>query len=263
MVRRHMPTSRQSHDVFALDFDGVLCDSAAETGVTAWRAGGQIWPQWQGPEPPSKYLSRFIELRPVIETGYEAILLMRLIYAGADDDTLGLEFRELCSRVLEEMDYSPAELVHLFAQARDAWIDSDRDDWLSRHRFYPEVIEAFATKVETDPVFILTTKHERFVRELLHSLGIRMPPGHIYGLDALKSKQDVLEQLSQRSEFHNARLHFVEDRLATLIRVAQMSRLRHILLYLADWGYNTARDREKARAVPRITIWSSDRFLDV
>ena len=137
------------------------------------------------------------------------------------------------------------------------------DDWLSRHSFYPGVIETFATRVETDPVFILTTKQERFVATLLHARGIRLPAGHIFGLDAGKSKEDVLEQLSRHPQFQGARFHFVEDRLQTLIRIAGRSSLRDVLLYLADWGYNTPRDREKAGSIPRITIWNSDTFLDV
>jgi phosphoglycolate phosphatase-like HAD superfamily hydrolase len=252
-----------SLDVFVVDFDGVLCDSAAEMAVTAWHAGTQIWSAWQGPEPPSEYLSRFLNLRPVVETGYQATVLMRLIYTGVDDETIELQFPELCTRLLEETEYSTAELVRLFAQARDTWIDSDLDDWLSRHSFYPGVVETFATRVENDPVFILTTKQERFVRTLIHSRGIRLPAGHIFGLDAGKSKEDVLEQLSRRPEFNGGRFHFVEDRLQTLIRVAGRKSLKHVLLYLADWGYNTSRDREKAESIPRITIWDSGSFLDV
>jgi phosphoglycolate phosphatase-like HAD superfamily hydrolase len=252
-----------SFDIFALDFDGVLCDSAAEMAVTAWRAGAQVWPAWDEPGPPSEYLSRFLNLRPVVETGYQAIFLMRLIDTGVDDKTIALQFPELCTRLLEEKEYSPAKLVRLFGQARDTWIDSDLDDWLSRHTFYPGVIEIFATKVETDPVFILTTKEERFVRTLLQSRGIRLPADHIFGLDTSKSKEDVLEQLSRRSEFDGGRFHFVEDRLQTLIRVAGRSSLRHVLLYLAAWGYNTPRDRERAASIPRITIWDSGSFLDV
>ncbi|NVM23297.1 MAG: HAD family hydrolase [Desulfobacterales bacterium] len=252
-----------SHDVFAVDFDGVLCDSAAETGVTAWRAGGQVWPAWHGPEPPSEYLRRFINLRPVVETGYQAVLLMRLIYTGVEDETIELQFPELCTSLLDESEYSAADLVRLFSQARDTWIDRDLDDWLDRHRFYVGVVETFAARVESDPVFILTTKQERSVRILLHSRGIHLPADRIFGLDAGKSKENVLEQLSRRPEFDGNRFHFVEDRLQTLIRIAGRSSLRDVLLYLVDWGYNTPRDREKAKLIPRITIWDSCAFLDV
>lgn len=263
MACEQTQTRGQPYDVFAVDFDGVLCDTAAETSVSAWRAGSQVWPEWQGPEPPSEYLSRFLNLRPVLETGYQAILLMRLIHTGTDDEAIALQFPELCTRLLKEMECSSAELVRLFGQARDTWIDCDLDDWLSRHRFYPGIIETFAARVETDPVFILTTKQERFVRTLLHSRGIDLPADNIFGLDAGKPKEDVLEYLSGRPEFDVTRFHFVEDRLQTLIRVAGRKSLRHVLLYLVDWGYNTPGHRKKACGLPRITIWNSDSFLDV
>lgn len=258
-----MQTRRQPYDVFAVDFDGVLCDTAAEMGVSAWHAGCQVWPAWEGPEPPSEYLNRFLNLRPLLETGYQAILLMRLIHLGVDDETIRLQFPELITRLLEETGSSTVEFVRLFGQARDTWIARDLDDWLSRHRFYPGIIERFATRVETDPVFILTTKQERFASTLLNSRGIHLPADHIFGLDAGKPKEDVLDQLSRRPDFDGARFHFVEDRLQTLIRVASKSSLRHVLLYLADWGYNTPGDREKASRSPRITIWSSGSFLRV
>ena len=250
-------------DIFAVDFDGVLCDSAAEMAVSAWRAGAQIWSAWDEPEPPSEYLNRFLRLRPVIETGYQAILLMRLIDTDVDDKTIELQFPELCTRLLEETKHATVKLVRLFAQARDTWIDRDLDDWLSRHTFYPRVIEIFAVKVETDPVFILTTKEQRFVKTLLDSRGVCLPADHIFGLDTGPSKEDILTHLLQRPEFDGGRFHFVEDRLQTLIRVAGSRRLKHVLLYLAAWGYNTPRDRERAATIPRITIWDSSNFLNV
>ncbi len=202
-------------------------------------------------------------MRPLLETGHQAILLMRLICTGVDDEAIELKFHELCNHFLKKTGFSSAELARFFGDARDAWIDRDVNDWLSRHNFYPGIVETFAARVQTDPVFILTTKQKRFVKILLHSREIPLPDDHIFGLDDGKSKEDLLEQLSRRPEFENARFHFVEDRLQTLMRVAKKSSLEHILLYLADWGYNTRQDRKKARSNPRITIWNSKSFMHV
>jgi hypothetical protein len=241
----------------------VLCDSAGETGVTAWRAGGRIWPEWEGPEPPQKSLIQFLRMRPLLETGHQAIFLMRLICTGADEGTIELRFHELCERLHEKTGYSTAKLARLFADTRDAWIDLDEKDWLSRHNFYPEIVETFAARVQNDPVFILTTKQKRFVKILLRFREIPLPDDHIFGLDDGKSKEDLLEQLTRRTEFGCARFHFAEDRLETLMRVAKRDSLKHILLYLADWGYNTRQDRAKVRSNPRITIWDSKSFMNV
>ena len=29
--------------IYALDFDGVICDSAVETAITGWKAASSIW----------------------------------------------------------------------------------------------------------------------------------------------------------------------------------------------------------------------------
>lgn len=253
----------QPNNVFAVDFDGVLCNSAAETAVTAWRAGSCIWTAWQGLEPPALYLSRFLKLRPVVETGYESILLMRLIDTGVDDEAVELRFSELCVTLLKEIQHPKTDLISLFDQTRTSWINRDLDGWLNRHSFYPEIAEIFAARAERDPVFILTTKQECFVSLLLKSCGIRIFDDHIFGLSRGKSKEDVLDDLSRRPQFAGARFHFVEDKLQTLIRVTTRASLNHVFLYLADWGYNTPQEREKARSIPRITIWDRGSFMNV
>ena len=249
-------------DVFALDFDGVLCDSAAENAVAAWRAGAYLWSQCQGVEPPADYQRRFIKLRPLIETGYQTILLLGLIVKGLSDQTIAERFPELCQSLLQEIGHSRAQLAQWFGQVRDEWIARDLGDWLGRHRCYP-VIETFAEKFKTEPMFILTTKQERFAKALLNGRGIAFPENRIFGLDTGKKKEDILEQLLKHPEYQNATWHFVEDRLATLLRVAQRDSLKPVRLYLADWGYNTALDRENARRHPAITVWSPERFLAV
>ncbi len=261
--RRKTDNGERLRNVFVVDFDGVLCDSAAESGVTAWRAGSRVWPAWQGLEPPSDYLSRFVSLRPVIEMGYQAVLLMRLIHIGLDDETIEGQFHELCARLIEETGCSKAEVILKFGQARNAWIEDDPNDWLGRHSFYPRVIETFAARVKTDPVFISTTKQERFVEILLHSRGIHLPAGRIFGLEAGRSKEDVLDHLLRHPQFDGARFHFVEDRLRTLIRMTERGSLAQVLFYLADWGYNTPKDRDTARSLPRITLLSPADFLAV
>jgi len=250
-------------NVFALDFDGVLCDSAAETAVTAWRAGRAIWPDWRGLEPPADAAKSFIGLRPLLETGYQAILLMGLIQRGLADEIIVSRFTELSASLLEETGYSRAECAWLVGQTRDQWLAQDEADWLSRHRFFPHAIATFGRKIKTDPLFIITTKAERFVITLLGARGIRFPPERIFGLDRSLPKEAILEQLLQDPAWQDACFHFVEDRLKTLLRILAIPALQPVHLYLADWGYNTSHDRETARRTPGVTVWSPEAFLAV
>ena len=49
-------------------------------------------------------------------------------------------------------------------------------------------------------------------------------------------------------------IHFVEDRLDTLLGVAECWELQAVRLYLVDWGYNTSAQRREAGQHPRIRV---------
>ncbi|KAJ9513582.1 hypothetical protein QJQ45_006111 [Haematococcus lacustris] len=55
-------------------------------------------------------------------------------------------------------------------------------------------------------------------------------------------------------------VHFVDDRLDTLVAIARRSQLSHVRLYLADWGYNTQEERRAAAENPRISVISLQHF---
>lgn len=249
-------------DLFALDFDGVLCDSAAEGAVTAWRAGQKIWPEWQGAEPPAACAERFVRLRPALETGYQMPLLMKLVVARISDAEVLARFVPLCEELMSAHGLTRKQLVDLFGEARDEWIARDTAGWLNHHRFYPGVIERLREALVSHRVYILTTKQERFTRQLLEAQGVQIPPERIWGLERNLAKGKLLERLLAEPSLAARRIHFVEDRVETLFEVAKNPRLTGVRLYLVDWGYNTPAQREAARRHPRITLWTIDRFLE-
>ena len=250
-------------NVFALDFDGVLCDSAAETAVSAWRAGRGLWPEWQGDEPAAEDLERFCRLRCVIETGYQTVPLMWLIRQGLTDTEILANFEGLCDGVLKRVGKSRAEMVSAFGTTRDEWIATDAADWLARHRFYPGTAAAVREALARDQVFILTTKQKRFTMALLAAHNVPLGSDRVFGLEDGRPKARVLADLLRRPELEGGVWHFVEDRLGTLLRVLAEPVLDGVRLYLAAWGYNTAAERARAAHQPRIGLWRLDEFLRV
>mmetsp|Transcript_5497 Transcript_5497/g.9798 ORF Transcript_5497/g.9798 Transcript_5497/m.9798 type:complete len:110 (-) Transcript_5497:160-489(-) len=70
--------------LFALDFDGVVCDSCDELYQTAYLAAKDIWPgtftpanRWQAM--PDWLVESTRRVRPVLETGWEGILMVRVL----------------------------------------------------------------------------------------------------------------------------------------------------------------------------------------
>lgn len=60
----------QQPPIYALDFDGVICDSAVETAITGWKAATFVWPDMANTVPEEKHIEKFRELRPQLENRF-------------------------------------------------------------------------------------------------------------------------------------------------------------------------------------------------
>jgi phosphoglycolate phosphatase-like HAD superfamily hydrolase len=247
-------------EVFCFDFDGVICDSAPETALTAWNGCQEIWPDQTGAWS-AALQERFCRLRPVLHTGFEAIPLMRLILDGArDDDSILRDFPALRDRLIAREGITQERLLAVFGAVRDRMIAEDEGQWLRWNRFYAGIAQLLQRAATRHPTFIITTKQERFVLLLCEHEGIELPAEHVFGLERKLTKPQLLGRLQEAPEHAGASFHFIEDRLETLKDVIADRALDQVRLYLADWGYNTPAQREEACALPRITIVSREGF---
>lgn len=243
----HSSFSEKATHVIALDFDGIICDSANETVASGWRAGKSIWQnEWRREEPSPEVVRRFRSLRPFMHTGYEAIAMTRMAYEGVEGEELDQEkFDDILNRTIDATGLSREELIHIFAAARDKWIKQEPEVWLRRNIFYEGAGEMLTKLAEDHPLFIVTTKQRRFAEKLLAENCPEARIRAVYGLRDMNSKEEVLDKLMCTTEFAAAAFHFVEDRLRTLARVRQTIKSARLRLYLAAWGYNTVEDRRK------------------
>lgn len=236
---------------FALDFDGVLCDSAAETAASAWKCAWELWPQLlKTQQIPEEMIDEFLWVRPYLEVGWQSVLMLRMLLENQPMAAFQTELAEHCQRLLKASGFDAQTMIWKFAQSRDRWIREDQQGWLSSHRFYPGSIAALQQAMERHEVRILTTKQERFARLLLSGQGIVFPENKIWGLEAKRSKEDLLEDFIRNGA---GDIHFVEDRLETLLRVAARPQLAPVRLYYALWGYGTEAEIQHARSNPAIT----------
>jgi phosphoglycolate phosphatase-like HAD superfamily hydrolase len=241
-----------SHKIYAFDFDGVICDSAIETGTAGWLVARKLWTDM--PETlPAGLMSQFRAVRPVMETGYEATLIMRLLFEGMPAETLRQAFHHQIEALLIRDALNVDELKEIFGTTRDEWIADDFSSWIEMNPLFDGIADKLK-QIDTDNSFIVTTKQERFVDHILSANDIQFPLDRIYGLDRNLSKQQILTDLSL--ERPDDEILFIEDRLPTLINVITDDRLDQVKLFLADWGYNTAEDRDSAANIKRIKIIS-------
>lgn len=247
--------------IYALDFDGVICDSAVETGLTGWKAGSKIWQDMIG-SAPAALIDQFRQVRPVIETGYEAILAMRLLHQGDTVDDIYSQFASKAALLMTSAGVSVDDLKQLFGATRDQWIAADLADWIAMNPLYPGVAEKLielSRNAHHQPWFIVTTKQERFVQQILAANAINIEESAIFGLDRNMNKMAVLAALQNKHPEHT--IYFIEDRLPTLINAAKTPQLDRVKLVFAMWGYNTDEDKRAALAHP-FTLQELNNFLE-
>lgn len=260
-VEAGTPTS-----IWAFDFDGVLCDSARETGMAGWKACESLFKDTATPEAVTALLEQFVQVRPVLETGWEAVLMVHLLHAGTSVEELLTTFQsDMKASTLTAVEMTEADVKAAFKEARTAWIAADIEGWLSMHTFYAEAVKAVqglvaaaAAAPDSVKVYIITTKGKEFALQLLKAASIAIPEDRVFGLGSgrkgvVLGKIMVGEQSWGQHAPGQARCVFMEDRLDTLFEVKRqrdMIASEKLGLLLADWGYNTQAQREKAAAEP-------------
>lgn len=263
--------------LYALDFDGILCDSCGESSVSALKAAKVRWPDVFSnidDDTESWILETMHLVRPVVETGYENLLLVRLLLesriTGSRITSIadGLSVEKILEQwpsikpvIMKDWGEDNRDaLIELFGKVRDDWIAHDLQGWICANRFYPGVPDAL--KFATSKIYIVTTKQARFAQTLLKELaGVDLPSSFIYGLGS-GPKVEVLKKLQSQPEHQDLILHFVEDRLATLQNVIKEPLLDKWNLYLGTWGYNTVSEREAAVSNSRINVLDLPEFCE-
>ncbi len=230
--------------IYALDFDGVICDSAIETGIAGWKAATRIWDDMPTTLPESDLIDKFRLVRPVIETGFESIAAIRLLFTGSSAESLLTEFQEKQQQLMQQYELDQNYFKQVFGSIRDQWIADSPDEWIQMNPLFPGVAEKLNRLVVRNNWYIVTTKQERFVAEILKANGIELPGERIFGLDRNMSKAEVLLVLQHNHP--GQPIHFVEDRLPALLQIVQNDKLQSIKLFFADWGYNTRKDKIEA-----------------
>lgn len=251
------PHTDTNSAIYALDFDGVICDSAIETAMTGWKVAQSIWSDMETPQAPAELIHAFREVRPVLETGYEAILIMRLLHQGITTNAVCENYDSLLQKTLSSAEITPQQLKKWFGETRDRWIANDEADWLQNNPLFAGIADKLTTLAGQD-WYIITTKQERFVQKILEGSGIHLAPDAIFGMDRQLSKQQVLQHLL--SKHPESVMVFIEDRLPTLLGIQDNPALASVHLQLVDWGYNTQKDRSEAQ-LKQLNIVSLEQFL--
>lgn len=250
----------QIPDLLALDFDGVICNGLVEYFRTTCRTYCKIWDE-DSQHPIQDVAQSFYALRPVIETGWEMPVLLRAIITGIPESKIWQYWSEISQQIVAQEKLDVRDVAAKLDGVRDEWIQKDLAGWLQLHEFYPGVVAKLRSLLtQSSPqLYIITTKEGRFVKQLLQQQGIELSPEAIIGKEAKKPKYKTIHNLLALWG-EDTNIWFVEDRLPALQLVEKQPDLGQVKLYLANWGYNTHRDRDIATHDPRIGLLSLQQF---
>ncbi len=244
-------------ELLALDFDGVISDSAPEAFVVAVRT----------------YLalrgdSRLaVECEPLLRRGVPDL-------ASIDGDALYCAFVDLIplgnraedyAVVLTALDERRAirdqaaydafrggldaawlrEFHRLFYRVRADLARSDPTRWFALMRPYPEVLAVLRRHRSGVTLAVATAKDRRSVGDLLRHYGIDdlFEPDLILDKETGASKRSHLGRLKERTGAPFSQITFLDDKVSHLDDVTRLG----VRCGLAAWGYNGAREIAHAR----------------
>lgn len=236
-----------------LDFDGVLMDSVAEVAVSAYNACTRRLVTGVA-ELPGGLLDTFKGCRHFMRKPAEAIPLMSWCLSRTSTSAGGDLDRETFERLCRSSPL-PAETrrQRLFA-ARQDLTRKKPEAFLALNRPFQPLWDYLAKRGGAPPV-LLTTKNREAVLTLCQHFGLAVDAGDVYAGDEGTSKTVNMEAVHDR--FGASRYFFIDDLLPNLLEVKEAFRPPGVVLtlFLADWGYGTAKD---AATAPRKGIRAID-----
>ena len=202
-------------------------------------------------------INHFRHVRPLLETGYEAIIIMRLLHLQVTLELLLKDYPQQIQSCIESKNLEVTQLKQLFGDTRDDWIKQSPQQWLEMNPLFEGIKEQLATLTHST-WYIITTKQKRFVKQILQAYEITIDDACIYAMEAKMSKQETLIKLSKLHP--EQKIIFIEDRLPTLVDIKSNKELKKIKLQLANWGYNSKSDKKRAQQ-HRIEIISQSQLI--
>jgi phosphoglycolate phosphatase-like HAD superfamily hydrolase len=226
--------------LLALDFDGVICDSAREAFVVALRTYAQLRPESRLGEDEALY-SGFAELMPLGNRAEDYAVALRALEGGAE-----LPDQPSYDAFRDGIDAGwLLEFHRAFYRARSALSEADPDGWLALMGPYAGFLDVLRRRAGEAELAIATSKDRRSVRALLEAYGVAelFPEGRVLDKETGVSKVAHLEHLQASLALPYAEITFVDDKTNHLDSVADLG----VRCGLATWGYNGAREAAWAR----------------
>lgn len=234
--------------VLALDFDGVIWDSAGECFQTGWRAYQEL----TGKNLSNRAYERgFLRGRPLARTGHDFFILLRLMEDDPDRDLAQMTHEQF---VKERGHYAAeaAKFDRVFYLLRSHFRDKEPELWTSWQQSYPEVMKVLDEwENKFDGVALATTKDTASAEKLLSTTGRKWP---VFGKEFSEHKADQICGIASHFKVEPEQMLFIDDLLENLQQVAATK----VKTALAAWGYNLLDSQKEAVELGHAVVQPSE-----
>jgi phosphoglycolate phosphatase-like HAD superfamily hydrolase len=243
--------------LLALDFDGVISDSAPEAYVVAVRTYAELRPEanlapllraLDGDGAPSRDAVRssaayraFLEIMPLGNRAEDYAVVLSAVAAGQ-----AVPDQSAYDALRDEHDPAWLHDFHTrFYRVRRAFAERDPDGWRALMGPYPRFVDLLRRRSGDVELAIATAKDRHSVHALLHAYGIGdlFDDERLLDKEAGVSKSAHLGHLRGHFGVDYAEITFLDDKVNHLDDVAVLG----VRCGLAAWGYNGEREAALAR----------------
>ncbi len=256
--------------VLALDFDGVISDSAPECFWVALRTlrrvrpgsrrGGLLagWDGLEGPEARAAVsrdplYQRFLALMPLGNRAEDFGVALLALEAGVE-----LENQAEYDHYFESLDPAFVEDFHgHFYREREVLRSAEPERWGQLMSPYGALIDVLRRRSDAAKFVIATAKDGASVVHLVarYGIGDLFGRGCVIDKQAGRDKRAHLRTAAERFAVTLSDITFIDDKVNHLIRAQQLG----VRCLLAAWGYNGPREHALARE-RGIGVCSLDQF---
>lgn len=224
--------------VLALDFDGVIWDSAGECFQTGWRAYQELTGRILSDR---VYERGFLRGRPLARTGHDFFILLKLMEDDPERDLAQMTLDEFMKERGTHAEQA-AKFDRIFYLLRAHFRDTEQAQWASWQQPYAELVRVLEKwESRFHGAALATTKDTASAENLMASTGRKWP---VFGKEFSEHKADQIHGIAQHFSVETKDILFIDDLLENLEQVAPTG----AQTALAEWGYNLIESREEAKA---------------
>ena len=229
----------------ALDFDGVLSDSAPEAFVVAVRTYREEFPEAgfaAGAEDDADLYAAFLELMPLGNRAEDYGVVLHALDRG-----LAVPDQAAYDALHRALPGDRLRAFHKrFYRVRRAWSDADPEGWFARIQPYPGILELLRRRAGEVALAVATAKDRHSVRALLarYGAGDLFPDERVHDKETGVSKRAHVAAIARQVGCRPDEVTFIDDKVNHLEDVAGLG----ARCMLAGWGYNGEREHRLARA---------------